>query len=223
MQTLEMVTPVEQDLLNTLRTFTENSGGKSPSKMGMTKEMMETLMKGASPTVDMPPPEKLEAAMKEVFEKHGGEEELRKKYGKDKKFPPEIMDEIREATEAMIQKHLQENKSEDTQKTMQKNMAIQQERVRGITFYTMLKPDNDPHYAGGAAKLGTPDRPILWYKPTGTDNYRVVYADLTVKDMTPAEAKELTDNQCSVPLTSNIVKSFTKIRDQREQAIPTER
>ena len=63
--------------------------------------------------------------------------------------------------------------------------------MQGITFYEMLKPENDPHYVGGGVKLGTPDRPIFWYRPTGTDKYRVIYADLSVKDMAPDDVKKL--------------------------------
>jgi hypothetical protein len=40
-------------------------------------------------------------------------------------------------------------------------------------------------------KLGTPNRPIFWYKPTGAEKYRVVYADLSVKELTPEEVKKL--------------------------------
>jgi hypothetical protein len=70
-------------------------------------------------------------------------------------------------------------------------MPLMQKRMRGITFYMMLKPENDPHYVGGGVKLGTPDCPILWYKPTGADKYRVIYADLSVKEMTPDDVKKL--------------------------------
>jgi hypothetical protein len=70
-------------------------------------------------------------------------------------------------------------------------MSVVQRQTLGITFYAMLKPENDPHYVGGGVKLGTPDCPILWYKPTGADKYRVIYADLSVKDMTPDDVKKL--------------------------------
>ena len=50
------------------------------------------------------------------------------------------------------------------------------------------------------------------------------------KNCLPALARIITDTPTqqpnrtpTVPLTSNIVKFLTKIRDQREQAIPTER
>jgi outer membrane lipoprotein-sorting protein len=178
-QTVEVVTPVEQDLLNTLRTIAENSEGLFPAKLALNKEVMEALMTGMQPATDQQAQERMEAVMNEVAAKYGGKEEMRKKYGK--KIPPEIMEEFNKAMAPMIQEQIQ------------KNMPIQQKRMRGLTFYSGLKSENDPHYVGGGVKLGTPDCPILWYKPTGTDNYRVVYADLSVKDMTPGEVKELAD------------------------------
>jgi hypothetical protein len=76
----------------------------------------------------------------------------------------------------------------EAMKTMMPRM---QKEMQGVTFYMMLKPENDPHYTGGGVKLGTPDRPILWYRPDGAAKYRVIYADLTVKEMSAADAKKL--------------------------------
>ena len=70
-------------------------------------------------------------------------------------------------------------------------MPLRQKQMRGVTFYMMLKPENDPHYVGGGVTLGTPDRPILWYKPTGAEKYRVIYADLSVKELAPDDVKKL--------------------------------
>ena len=176
-QTMEMVTPVEEDLLNTLRLIAENSDGEFPAKLGLTKEVMEALMKGIQPAMDQQSQEKIEAVMEEVTAKHGGKEEIRKKYGKT--IPPAILEEFQKAMAPLLQEQIQ------------KNMPLQQERMRGVTFYMGLKSANDPHYAGEGVKLGTPDRPILWYKPTGADNYRVVYADLTVKEMRSDEVEKL--------------------------------
>ena len=60
---------------------------------------------------------------------------------------------------------------------------------RGLGFLHDLKPENDSHYAGKDVKLSTPDRPIFWYKPTGGEKYRVIYADLSVKEMTTDEVQ----------------------------------
>jgi hypothetical protein len=60
-----------------------------------------------------------------------------------------------------------------------------------VMFYATLQPENDSHYAGKNVKLDTPDRPILWYKPTGSDRYRVIYADLSIKEMAPEDVEKL--------------------------------
>ena len=73
-----------------------------------------------------------------------------------------------------------------TQKALQKHM-------QGVLFYAMLQPENDAHYAGKGVKLGTADRPIFWYKPTGAAKYRVIYADLSVKELAPDEVGQLPD------------------------------
>lgn len=54
-----------------------------------------------------------------------------------------------------------------------------------------LPPQADAHYAGKGISLGAPNTPIFWYKPTGAEKYRVIYADLSVKELTPAEVKKL--------------------------------
>ena len=119
--------------------------------------------------------------MNKVAAKYGGRDKLRAKYGKQ--LPPAIMAEMMKATMSLVQ--------EQTRQQMQKQMPLMQKRMRGVTFYMALKPENDPHYVGGGVKLGTPGRPILWYKPTGADMYRVIYADLSVKDLTADEVKKL--------------------------------
>jgi len=53
---------------------------------------------------------------------------------------------------------------------------------RAFLFPLFLGPEGDAHYAGKGLRFGTKDRPILWYKPKGTKTYRIVYADLTVRE-----------------------------------------
>jgi hypothetical protein len=43
----------------------------------------------------------------------------------------------------------------------------------------------DLHYVGDGVRLGEAETVILWYRPEGTSFYRVVYGDLSVKDVTP--------------------------------------
>jgi hypothetical protein len=54
--------------------------------------------------------------------------------------------------------------------------------MRGLAFISALPPDADAHYAGKGVSLGTVDRPIFWYRPKGAKKYRVIYADLSVRE-----------------------------------------
>jgi outer membrane lipoprotein-sorting protein len=183
-QAMNMTMPTEDDLLRTLRTVAEHNRRLFPVKLGMNEEVMKAVMAGQQPVIDKATMEKMEAAANKVAAKYGGRDKLRKKYGM--KLPPEIMAEITKATTAVMQEYMQG----PMQKQMQDQMPVIQKRAQGLQFYGMLTPENDPHYVGGGVKLGTPNRPILWYKPTGADKYRVIYADLSVKEMTSDEVKK---------------------------------
>jgi hypothetical protein len=52
---------------------------------------------------------------------------------------------------------------------------------RGFSFAMSLEPKNW-HYAGKGVKRGAADTPVFWYKPDGSETYRVIYADLTVRE-----------------------------------------
>ena len=183
-QTMNMTMPVEDDLLRTLRTIAEHNKGLFPAKLVMNEEVMKAVMAGQQPVMDKATMEKMEAAANKVAEKYGGRDKLREKYGM--KLPPEIMAEIMKAGMAVRQ----ENMQGQMQKNMQEQMPVIRKRTQGLQFYGMLKPENDPHYVGGGVKLGTPDRPILWYKPTGAEKYHVIYADLSVKEATADEVEK---------------------------------
>jgi outer membrane lipoprotein-sorting protein len=186
-QTLEATMPVEADLFTTLRAIAEHNNGMFPAKLAMTEEVMKALAPAHNPVMNADMDAAMNAAMEKVAARYGGKEGLQARYGKDKKLPPEIMAEImaevKKATAPFTQKQSQED--------MKTRLPLQQRLMQGVTFYMMLKPENDPHYVGGGVKLGTPECPILWYKPTGAENYRVIYADLSVKDLTADEVQQL--------------------------------
>ena len=54
-------------------------------------------------------------------------------------------------------------------------------------FLYSLSPENDWHYAGKDVKLNTPNRPIFWYKPHKGSSYQVIYADLSIKEVSSEE------------------------------------
>ncbi len=99
----------------------------------------------------------MEKAMDKIAAKYGGKKGLREKYGRT--LPPAIMTELSKA-----------------------GMPFMDRVMRGVAFYESLTAANDAHYVGKGVKLDTPDRPIFWYKPTGSKKYRVVYADLSVRE-----------------------------------------
>ena len=53
---------------------------------------------------------------------------------------------------------------------------------RGLMFALVLPADADAHYAGKGVSFGASDKPIFWYHPKDTKKYRVIYADLSVRD-----------------------------------------
>jgi outer membrane lipoprotein-sorting protein len=177
----DVAMPTEEDLLRTLRMIAEHNKNAFPAKFAMNQEVMSALMTGLEPKTDKATEGKLDAARKKIEEKYGGREKLRAKYGAQ--LPSEIMAEMMKSTMSIMQERMQ--------KQMPAMQSEMQTRQRGITFYQMLKPENDLHYVGGGVRLGTPDRPILWYKPTGANKYHVVYADLSVKELTSERVKQL--------------------------------
>jgi outer membrane lipoprotein-sorting protein len=58
-----------------------------------------------------------------------------------------------------------------------------QSMLRALLFVVHLPADSNWRYAGNGVKINTPDTPIFWYRPAGSQMYRVIYADLTVREM----------------------------------------
>ncbi len=54
---------------------------------------------------------------------------------------------------------------------------------RGMFFLQLLETDGKFHYAGSGVKLGDAGKAIFWYQPKDSETYRVVYGDLSVKDV----------------------------------------
>jgi outer membrane lipoprotein-sorting protein len=63
------------------------------------------------------------------------------------------------------------------------NNADPQLMFKALLFTSKLPKDSNWRYAGDGVKINTPDTPIFWYKPVGSEKYRVIYANLTVKEL----------------------------------------
>ena len=68
--------------------------------------------------------------------------------------------------------------------------------VAGFLGFIYATPPDAMHYAGKGVKLGTPDRPILWLTPPKlSGQYLVIYADLSVKEVSADEAPKLPESE----------------------------
>ena len=59
--------------------------------------------------------------------------------------------------------------------------------MRGLMFADQLPAGSDWNYVGKDIKRGESDRPVCWWRPDDSETYRVVYGDLTVRDVKPED------------------------------------
>ncbi len=164
-QTQTVTQPVEEDLVNVLRFVAEHNDSTFPDSIGANdKALMQAVQAEAK------------SASEKLLKTPEAQElmkQLKAQYGEDMEgFKKAWMKEWMEMAGPITQKRTQQY-------------------MRGVMFYATLQPENDSHYAGKNVKLDTPDRPILWYKPTGSGRYRVIYADLSIKEMAPEDVEKL--------------------------------
>jgi outer membrane lipoprotein-sorting protein len=84
---------------------------------------------------------------------------------------------------------------EDTKRNRHKFVVLtKEEKLKmamkispGFIFVHLLKDENDWHYVGNNIKLGDADAPVCWYRPTDSETYRVIYGDLSIKDIVPKD------------------------------------
>ena len=69
--------------------------------------------------------------------------------------------------------------------TEQQQIEIATKWGQGLVFIRFFKGQGQWHYAGQGVKLGDGNKPIFWYQPQGSQTYRVIYGDLSVKDVAP--------------------------------------
>jgi len=109
----------------------------------------------------------------------------------DGKFPSALdLTGVKELSQALRKKNPRKEEpdlatpagQEAFQKVMQDMMKV----TRGMKFVMTLPPDADWHYAGAAVTFGDATQPIFWYRPQSSVTYRVIYADLSIRDVAPA-------------------------------------
>jgi hypothetical protein len=61
---------------------------------------------------------------------------------------------------------------------------------RHLLFIRFFKGQGQWHYAGSGVKLGDAEKAIFWYQPEDSETYRVIYGDLSVKDVSAENLPE---------------------------------
>jgi len=82
-------------------------------------------------------------------------------------------------------KKMKEQGIEPTEQTALELGDIVHKINRGGMFVHALPSESDWHYVGKDVKFGEAEKPIFWYKPEGSQTYRVIYGDLSIKDVAP--------------------------------------
>jgi hypothetical protein len=66
-------------------------------------------------------------------------------------------------------------------------MQLGTQVARGYMFLHVLAQGDGYTYVGKGVKLGEADKPVFWYRPQGAETYRVIYGDLSAKDVAPED------------------------------------
>jgi outer membrane lipoprotein-sorting protein len=101
---------------------------------------------------------------------------------KDGTFPPNISGpELAKISMDMAR----EGRFTETQTSEQQRSADAVKMYRGMMFVNQLPAASNWRYAGENVKSGDAQTPIFWYRPEGSPTYRVLYGDLSIRDVPP--------------------------------------
>jgi hypothetical protein len=103
----------------------------------------------------------------------------------DGKFPSKLH---RSAVNEFVQYQREKMKEKGIEPSMENMMQLQQTMIdmtHGFPFVDSLPAESDWHYSGQDATFGDTSKPIFWYRPAGSPTYRVIYGDLSTKDVEP--------------------------------------
>ena len=96
------------------------------------------------------------------------------------------------------------SKPSDTELAEEQRIQLDQKLQSGMQFIMGMQPENDWHYAGRGVKPGETDKAIFWYRPTGSVDYRVIFGDLSVREVSPEKLPSLAQNAESIQQTAGI-------------------
>jgi hypothetical protein len=102
----------------------------------------------------------------------------------DGAFPEDVSIEYFVNNAVSIGKKIDALKISDDEK-----MKEGEKLAKFVTFIRSFNVKNEGqwHYAGSGVKIGDAAKAIFWYKPKDSNNYRVIYGDLSVKEVAPED------------------------------------
>jgi hypothetical protein len=133
------------------------------------------------------------------YEKSSGIEEKRrilKLWGEENKKiskqEAELNQQLEQAMQQMVELTKKRSRQmEDLEKGFSEHLHDAKSRmmpiVRGIMFVQELPDESNWRYTGKEATFGDTGATIFWYRPQGSKTYRVIYGDLSVKDVAPED------------------------------------
>ena len=101
---------------------------------------------------------------------------------KDNTFPPTLNPMELQKVSMEMEQRGEFGKGETTEQQRKRDAMTM---YRGIMFLTKLPSGSNWRYAGEDVKFGQADKAVFWYRPEGSETYRVIYGDLSVKDVAP--------------------------------------
>ena len=100
-------------------------------------------------------------------------------------FPDDVSVEFFVGQSRYIQEVFEQLEASDEEK-----MALGMKLQRYLLFIRFFAGEGRWHYAGRDIALGDGETAIFWYRPKGSDLYRVIYGDLSVREMPAADLPE---------------------------------
>ena len=97
----------------------------------------------------------------------------------DNQFPPDLSTATYQKMPGLRKKLREGTLTLTTQEKLDMAMKI----APFSQFLATLKPEQDWQYVGGGVAFGDASQPVCWYKPIGSETYRVVFGDLSIKEM----------------------------------------
>ncbi len=176
--------PEEKNLIEMFREYSNLCGGAFPDSLDF---LTTTTIAGNKAVIRMMTQnfwEKLAPAKGKPNEVQRRKlEELMLKVTEGKLNEQQIAEQVEEFIETHGLKEVGEAQPQETDEFGQAKINEILQRVqRGLNFAYKLPPDADAHYVGKGVSFGAADTPIFWYRPKDSKNYRVIDADLSVRD-----------------------------------------